>query len=157
MGAAVVEYYRAPCFIPPHIESKLNPESHVATQKLRIQRAFDLQQGHRHTVGAIAKAETVFNVYNAKHREELPGKLLSQRKLKLDDDAKRAFEGSRKVYEFYKTIFGRNSIDGRGMNIDSTVHFGVEYANAFWNGERMVYGDGSKRVGLVTFTRDLDV
>ncbi|MFV0340612.1 MAG: M4 family metallopeptidase, partial [Parachlamydiaceae bacterium] len=39
----------------------------------------------------------------------------------------------------------------------STVHFGVEYANAFWNGERMVYGDGSKRVGLVTFTRDLDV
>ncbi len=28
------------------------------------------------------------------------------------------------------------------MRLDSTVHYGMNYDNAFWNGNQMVYGDG---------------
>lgn len=40
--------------------------------------------------------------------------------------------------------YPRNSIDGNGMRLDSTVHYKVGYDNAFWNGRQMVYGDGDE-------------
>lgn len=46
------------------------------------------------------------------------------------------------VDDYYGDEFGRNSIDGNGMTIISTVHYDVGYCNAFWNGEQMTYGDG---------------
>src|SRR3990170_1568089 len=45
------------------------------------------------------------------------------------------------TYDFYATQHGRDSIDGAGMTLVSTVHYGSGYANAFWNGIQMVYGD----------------
>jgi Zn-dependent metalloprotease len=41
-------------------------------------------------------------------------------------------------------VYQRNSIDGNGMRLDSTVHYRVGYDNAFWDGEQMVYGDGDE-------------
>ncbi|MBU3180998.1 M4 family metallopeptidase [Clostridium psychrophilum] len=47
------------------------------------------------------------------------------------------------VYDFYKTLFNRNSIDGKGMEIRSVAHLGSKYNNAFWDGySTMWYGDG---------------
>ncbi|MCW2923962.1 MAG: peptidase [Thermoleophilia bacterium] len=46
------------------------------------------------------------------------------------------------VHEFYKTVLGRDSIDGHGMQMKSVVHFGHAYNNAYWDGEKMTYGDG---------------
>jgi len=45
------------------------------------------------------------------------------------------------TYDFYSIEHGRDSINNAGMTIISTVHYGVNYANAFWNGSQMVYGD----------------
>lgn len=47
-----------------------------------------------------------------------------------------------RVYDYYYDTFGRNSYDGNGSSIRSTVHYGSNYNNAFWNGQQMVYGDG---------------
>ncbi|WBW98729.1 M4 family metallopeptidase [Oceanirhabdus sp. W0125-5] len=47
------------------------------------------------------------------------------------------------VYDYYKEIFNRNSIDNNGMDIKSSVHYYRNYVNAFWNGYQMVYGDGN--------------
>ena len=52
------------------------------------------------------------------------------------------------VDSYFTEVFGRNSIDDEGMEIRSTVHFGKEYCNAFWNGEQMTYGDGDGRTCL---------
>ncbi|MEU4195709.1 M4 family metallopeptidase [Kribbella sp. NPDC026611] len=52
------------------------------------------------------------------------------------------------VDDFYGATFGRNSIDGNGMRIISTVHYANRYCNAFWNGEQMTYGDGDGKVCL---------
>jgi|GEM_PF-1051455 len=48
------------------------------------------------------------------------------------------------VFDYYKRVHGRNSIDGAGMSMFSTVHFGLLYANAFWDGTGMYYGDGGQ-------------
>ncbi|MGG3912522.1 M4 family metallopeptidase [Rossellomorea vietnamensis] len=47
-----------------------------------------------------------------------------------------------KVYDYYKNTHNRNSFDNNGATIRSTVHYGSNYNNAFWNGSQMVYGDG---------------
>ena len=49
------------------------------------------------------------------------------------------------VDDFYRDVFGRNSLDGDGMQVVSTVHFDNNYCNAFWNGVQMTYGDGDGR------------
>ena len=38
----------------------------------------------------------------------------------------------------------------------ATVHYGVDYDNAFWDGSQMVYGDGDQQL-FKTFTGPLDV
>src|SRR5262249_56130443 len=37
---------------------------------------------------------------------------------------------------------GRNSIDGNGEALNSNVHVGRNYDNAYWDGSMMNYGDG---------------
>jgi Zn-dependent metalloprotease len=58
-----------------------------------------------------------------------------------------AFAGA--TYDFYRTMFGRDSIDGQGMTLISTVNYcdpdplsNCPYDNAFWDGSQMVYGAG---------------
>ncbi|MBL0385341.1 peptidase M4 family protein [Tumebacillus sp. ITR2] len=45
------------------------------------------------------------------------------------------------VYNYYNGL-GRNSYDGNGAQIVSTVHYSTNYNNAYWDGGKMVYGDG---------------
>lgn len=46
------------------------------------------------------------------------------------------------VYDFFKDRFQRRGIDGKDAPIRSTVHYGLRYDNAFWEGRQMAYGDG---------------
>jgi len=55
-----------------------------------------------------------------------------------------AYDGSGATYDLYWDVYQRNSIDGSGMRLDSTVHYQQGYDNAFWNGQQMVYGDGDE-------------
>lgn len=48
------------------------------------------------------------------------------------------------TYDFYWNIFTRNSIDDAGMRLDGSVHYSKDYDNAFWDGQRMIYGDGDQ-------------
>lgn len=55
-----------------------------------------------------------------------------------------AHSNSKIVYEYFLENHGRNSLDDNGMAINSRVHYGREFNNAFWsNGiAMMTYGDG---------------
>lgn len=69
-----------------------------------------------------------------------------------------AYDGSSATYEFFRDVYQRNSLDGAGLELVSTVHYGVAFDNAFWDGAQMVYGDGSGRIFQVGgLTRALDV
>ncbi len=61
------------------------------------------------------------------------------------------------VDDFYADTFSRNSIDGAGMKIISTVHYDAGYCNAFWNGEQMTYGDGDTPATCKPLSGGLDV
>ncbi|MEU4208971.1 M4 family metallopeptidase [Streptomyces sp. NPDC026206] len=63
-----------------------------------------------------------------------------------------------KVYDYYKKVHGRDSLDGRGTAVNSLVgvdHFGMPYVNAFWDGTKMVYGSGDEE--YKSLAADLDV
>jgi thermolysin len=50
--------------------------------------------------------------------------------------------GAAKTWDYYYLVHGRRGINGSGYKMDSRVHYGVNYNNAFWNGSLMTYGDG---------------
>ncbi|PZF86800.1 M4 family metallopeptidase [Micromonospora deserti] len=51
--------------------------------------------------------------------------------------------GAAKTYDYFKLVHGRNGIFGDGRGVPSRVRYGNNYANAFWDGSRMTYGDGA--------------
>jgi Zn-dependent metalloprotease len=62
-------------------------------------------------------------------------------------------------YDYYRTVHGRNSIDGSGGNILSLFNVaesdGSSMGNAFWNGAAMWYGNGDAT--FFELARGLDV
>ncbi|WP_439658092.1 M4 family metallopeptidase [Lentzea sp. HUAS TT2] len=57
-----------------------------------------------------------------------------------------AFDNADRTHDFYREVLGRHSVDGNGLKLVSSVHFGRDFDNAFWDGTQMVYGDGSGKV-----------
>ncbi|SCE81164.1 Zn-dependent metalloprotease [Micromonospora purpureochromogenes] len=51
--------------------------------------------------------------------------------------------GAAKTFDYFKNVHARNGIFGNGTGVPSRVHYGSNYVNAFWDGSRMTYGDGS--------------
>lgn len=53
-----------------------------------------------------------------------------------------ALYGHAQTFDYFKNVLGRNGIFGNGAAAPSRVHYGTNYANAFWDGTKMTYGDG---------------
>jgi len=85
-------------------------------------------------------------IYDAQNGSTLPGTLVrSEGEGPTGDQAvDEAYDGAGATFDLYHEIFERNSIDDNGMQLVSVVHYLEGYDNAFWNGERMVYGDGDE-------------
>ncbi|MBI5541313.1 MAG: M4 family metallopeptidase, partial [Bacteroidia bacterium] len=60
-----------------------------------------------------------------------------------DEVATDAHWGTEKTYDYFFLNHGRNSIDNSGFKLISYVHYDVDFGNAFWDGQRMTYGDGT--------------
>ena len=61
----------------------------------------------------------------------------------LDQYATDAHWGAEMTYDYFLQEHGRNSIDNAGFQLNSYIHYDVNYFNAFWNGAQMTYGDGN--------------
>src|SRR5438874_771135 len=155
------------CFIvPPHVlkhmaqsdDAEIRTRAHIALEVAAAAR------GQRNAIGAFAAMLTASpgvkrrTVYDAQGGTQLPGKLVrgEDDKATTDVSATEAFAYAGDTYDFYNQVFGRNSVDNRGLRLDSTVHYSRKFDNAFWNGMQMVYGDGD---GIIfdRFTQCLDV
>lgn len=97
-------------------------------------------------------------ISDAQHRETLPGvRVRAEGEPPVADIAvDEAYEGLGETFDFLWDAFRRASIDGTGGRLEATVHYGEKYDNAFWNGERMVFGDGDGEV-FAGFTGSLSV
>jgi Zn-dependent metalloprotease len=92
----------------------------------------------------MGEANKQRSIYSANQTEDLPGELMRSEGGPPSRDAAvdEAYDGLGATFDFYWDVLDRNSIDDEGLPLDATVHYGEQYDNAFWNGERMVFGDG---------------
>lgn len=95
-------------------------------------------------------------VFSADQKEDLPGSMIMTEGAPASTDpaVNEAYDGAGSTYDCLHEKFGRNSIDDKGLRLDSTVHYGNGYDNAFWDGRQMVYGDGDGKL-FNRFTLDL--
>ncbi|HKQ21987.1 MAG TPA: M4 family metallopeptidase [Nitrososphaeraceae archaeon] len=154
------------CFIIPEYVNKKIVEKGTKKQKEQAWKNLVLTEqlrGRRSVTGLMSSMFSVSNrldrtIYDAKNRESLPGDVIRREgeRVKGGTTVTEAYAHSGSTYDFFKKIFNRNSIDTRGMKLDSTVHYGDDYNNAFWNGTQMVYGDGDGDI-FQRFTKSIDV
>jgi Zn-dependent metalloprotease len=113
----------------------------------------------RRRLSALAmEGEKQRTIYDAHHTETLPGGVVRAEGGQPTGDlaVDEAYDGLGATFDLYWDIYDRNSIDDEGMPLNATVHFGDAYNNAFWNGERMVFGDGDGEL-FNRFTIAVDV
>jgi len=97
-------------------------------------------------LAAAAEAVKQRTIYDAGFGTTLPGVKVREEGAAPSSDVavNEAYDGSGYTYDLFLDAYQRNSIDGNGMRLNSTVHYGRGYDNAFWNGQQMVYGDGDE-------------
>ncbi len=147
--------HRITCFLPPYMLRQIaqngTPEQReragrtlLATAQFRAQRAVltELPALAKRTLAAGKQRQ----VYSADYGSSLPGRLARGEGNPPAGDAAidEAYDGSGATYDLYSDAYQRNSIDGNGLRLDSTVHYQRGYDNAFWDGQQMVYGDGDE-------------
>lgn len=144
------------CIVPPHMLREIAKNGNetqrsyalntlTTSAQFRGQRTvmMDMAALMRAAAGASGKNRVIFD---AKFGTTLPGtEARREGEPPVTDIAvNEAYDGSGITYDLFKEMYARDSIDGRGMRLDSTVHYGKGYDNAFWNGSQMVYGDGDE-------------
>ncbi len=161
------ELHNRICFIiPPHIQESIarngnDRQKEQAYQALSVSAHMRGQREILNTFAVLATTPTGVKrrtIYNAQNGLSLPGKLVRGEgdPKSSDTSVNEAYDGSGKTYDFYLKAYARNSIDDRGLRLDSSVHYRRNFNNAFWNGQQMVYGDGDGQI-FQRFTRSIDV
>jgi Zn-dependent metalloprotease len=160
------------CILPPHLLNALaqrgTPQQRArALRTLLTDNTFramranprqGLPSARRRPGMSAVEAEKQRTIYDARQTETLPGVVVRSEGAAPTDDpaADEAYDGLGATFDFFWEVYERNSIDDEGMPLLATVHFGQEYNNAFWNSERMVFGDGDGEI-FNRFTVALDV
>lgn len=147
-------------FLPPFVLTELarrNPEqARLYLDSLSL--TADLWVQGQQFVPDIGSGQGDRKVHDAKNKTSLPGVLVRAEGAQpvADKIVNLAYDYSGEVRDFYRQVFNRNSLDGNGMDMISTVHYGRRYNNAFWNGKQMTYGDGDGDIFSTFVLRDVN-
>jgi Zn-dependent metalloprotease len=150
-------------FIPPYVLSALASTRQAGAEAAaRTQRLDQHLRQRRTRMWAPPRQEVTATgrrvIYDAQNAEELPGVVArTDEQPPIGDVAvDEAHASSGQVWDLFADRFGRASMDGKGSTVTVTVHFGVNYDNAFWDGQQLVFGDGDGEI-FDRFTKPLDV
>lgn len=153
------------CITPPHMLKKLleSRNENVRRAALNTLLVTAHLRGERsiraNLIGAAPPGQGRRTIFDCHQSTDLASASLARSEdgaASSDASVNQAFDGFEATRDFYMKVFGRNSIDGRGMRLDGYVHRGVSYNNAFWDGQEMVFGDGDGQM-FTDFTKSLDV
>ncbi len=152
--------------VPPHVLRHIMEHGNAAQrawafETLTVSEQFRGQREAMTLITALGSTPTGTirrTIYDARNTRKLPGNIVRTEGAPPTNDVgvNEAYNGAGTTYNLYLNIYGRNSIDDRGMRLDSTVHYRRNYDNAFWNGQQMVYGDGDGQL-FQRFTIAVDV
>lgn len=159
------------CILPPHMVEEIEKngtqrQREIARENLAVSQAIrgDRAAIVRAEVARAAAAGKDRSVHTANDGTQLPGQKLRGEGDPPSGDAAvdEAYDGSGDTYDMYQQVYDRDSLDGNGMRLVSTVHYRQGYDNAFWNGQQMAYGDGDEDLPegerlFNRFTKSLDV
>ncbi len=157
------------CIIPPFMLKSIY-ENGSATQKQAATAAVIASaqiRGRRQALSEVVRQPAAAaapgagkqrRVFTALNSSTLPGTLVrDEGSAPVSDVAvNEAYDGAGATYDLYWDIYQRNSVDGNGLPLDSSVHYEQNYDNAFWDGQQMVYGDGDGQL-FNRFTIAIDV
>src|SRR3954453_15441382 len=159
-------------FIPPYLLARLatgHPDEETA-QSGRQTLAIDARLRDRRTTPAPSvqgslppqaaqrSGEDAIAVYTATQGSDLPGKVVRVSGDPASGDAAvdEAYAGVDGTLALFREVYSRESYDGRGAPVVSTVHYEQSYDNAFWDGRQLVFGDGDGQI-FDRFTKPVDV
>ncbi|SDI50420.1 Protealysin propeptide [Pseudomonas flavescens] len=157
------------CLVPPYILDRIighgtERQRDCARSTLNHVKSLRLNAGvstrAAQSVGSVS-AQTGRpdrSVHDAQQDMRLPGVLTRGEGQAATGDlaVDEAYDALGATYAFFWKVLGRHSIDGKGLPLVGSVHYGQAYENAFWNGEQMVFGDGDGEI-FNRFTIALDV
>lgn len=156
------------CIIPPHMLKSMIANGSDAQKQIALASITASAQfrGKRQALAetfafltpAAATAGKQRKVYTAANGSALPGTLVRDEggPPASDTGINEAYDGAGATYDLYWEVYKRNSLDDRGLRLDSSVHYQKNYDNAFWDGQQMVYGDGDGQL-FNRFTIAVDV
>ncbi|MFD8755664.1 hypothetical protein ACFV0O_32505 [Kitasatospora sp. NPDC059577] len=82
-------------------------------------------------------------IYDAERKESLPGTLVRSEgdDASTDELVNGVYDALGTTFDFFRTAYGRNSLDGQGGPLRATVHYRDKFTNVFWEKGRLVLGD----------------
>lgn len=122
----------------------------------------DATVGGRRMVHALLHTAKDLATYDANNvsytHSSMPGTLICTETSNNCNDAagQDAHDGAGTVYDYYASKFGRDSLNGSGMQLVSSVHVLSNWNNAAWYNNQMIYGDGDGTT-FTPLSGDLDV
>lgn len=155
-------------FLPPYVVRRLADSDNPTLRRLGIEtiqasavartRRLMLPAGLQGRAPApeLGRRRSVYDM--AGQESPLPGDLRRKENQQPTGvaDVDQAYDHAGVTYAFYKSVLRRESIDGAGYPLKSSVNFGFEVANAFWEGTQMVYGAGDGD-HFLSFARSLEI
>lgn len=164
------------CILPPYILRRIaqtgtEEQRRAALETLAVDTTFRTLRAIRlaatitpttavPSAGVVLKEDKQLqrSIFSCNNRRRLPGEMVRSEGEPATGDlaVDEAYDGLGATYDFYWEMLSRNSIDDQGMPLNGHVHYGRKYNNAFWDGQRMVFGDGD---GVLTnrFTISVDI
>jgi len=68
-------------------------------------------------------------------------------KSKIERSALDVHFGAISTYDYFLNKHNRNSIDNKGYKLTNIVRYGQNFVNAYWDGTKMIFGDGDNKIG----------
>ncbi|GGU44794.1 M4 family metallopeptidase [Nocardioides albus] len=148
--------------VPPYLMQRLDPGRLDQDDGFRAARADHLTrvlaQVPAPEAGSTAAEAGDWTVYSAENGTDLPGvKVRAAGEPESGDESvDEAATGITGSLALFEEVYGRDSYDGQGIEVVMTVHYDQNYANAFWDGTQLVFGDGDGKI-FQRFTKAVDV
>jgi Zn-dependent metalloprotease len=159
------------CILPPYILRSIaqngSPgqraralQTLATDQTFRSLRAAQAQAplAARSSLAAVAEGQKQRTIFDTHNSQGLPGTVVRAEGAPAtgDPSVDEAYDGLGATFDFYWQSYERNSINDEGLPLNATVHFDQRFDNAFWDGQRMVFGDGDETL-FNRFTISLDI
>eukprot|EP00727_Mastigamoeba_balamuthi_P010389 m51a1_g5973 putative peptidase m4 (597) ;mRNA; r:233904-236329 len=131
--------------LPEDLRSAARGTLELCNGLLQARRSITLSHGHTFATPLTAKVTRSRIVCSAGRTDVLPGAVVRSEggpEVAGDAAANECYEALGATFDFFSRVFRRNSLDGYGMKLLGTVHYGTRFQNCFWNGLQLVFGDG---------------